>query len=81
MEDPDRNVYPNAVVGATTNPPITDPDEHDEAFAAAANRTLEAAATLARALVGAHQAAATLVVEGDWGSARKYFSLSEKYAA
>ena len=81
-ENPDdRNVYHNAVVGATTNPLITDPDELDEAFAAAANRTLEAAATLARALVGTHQAAATLIVEGDWASVRKYFSLSEKYAA
>lgn len=74
-EQDDRNVYRNAIVGTTENPLITDPDELDEAFAAAANRTLEAA-TFAHT----HQAAAILV-EGDRASIRKHFSLSEKYAA
>jgi GAF domain-containing protein len=36
---------------------------------------------LARALIGAHQAAMSLIVAGDWLHARKYFSLSDKYAA
>ncbi len=74
------NVYRNAVVGATPNPLITDPDAADEAFAAGANAALRTAVNVARATVRAHQAAAAVVVDGDWSTARKYFSLSEKYA-
>jgi GAF domain-containing protein len=36
---------------------------------------------LARALIGAHQPATSLIVAGDWLHTRKYFSLSDKYAA
>jgi GAF domain-containing protein len=32
-------------------------------------------------LIGAHQAAMSLIVAGDWSHARKYFSYSEKYDA
>ena len=74
------NVYDNAVTEATENPLMPDPDETDEAFATAANLALERAVEIARTLVGAHQGAAAIVVEGDWGSVRKYFSLSDKYA-
>lgn len=74
------NVYTNAFVGATRNPVISNPDDIDEAFAQAANHTLRRAAELARVLIGAHQSAIAIVVEKDWGSVRKYFSLSEKYA-
>jgi GAF domain-containing protein len=75
------NVYTNAVTGATRNPVIPNPDAIDDAFAAAANETLKRAAELARLVVGAHQSAIAIIVEKDWGSVRKYFSLSEKYAA
>ena len=74
------NVYQNVVTGATRNPLIPDPDATDEAFAEAANRALYRV-ELARVLVGARQAAITVIVENDWASARKFFSLSEKYAA
>jgi len=50
-------------------------------FAASIDRTLRLTADLARLLVGAHQAAATLIVADDWPHARKWFSLSPKYAA
>jgi GAF domain-containing protein len=43
--------------------------------------TLQLSCELARALAGAHQAAMSLIVKGDWRHARKYFSLSEEYAA
>ncbi len=76
-----ENVYHNAVTGATANPLMPHPDEIDETFADAANRALAAAVELARTLVGAHQAAAAVIVDGDWSTIRKYFSLSEKYAA
>ena len=42
---------------------------------------LSRSADLARRLIGAHQAAAALIIEGDWTSTRKYFSLSPRYAA
>jgi GAF domain-containing protein len=41
---------------------------------------LQTTCELARALIGAHQAAMSLIAEGDWLHARKYFSLSDKYA-
>src|SRR5947209_15244870 len=49
-------------------------------FTVAVDRVLHLTAELARNLVGAHQGAATLIVSGDWSHARKYFSLSTKYA-
>ena len=76
-----NNVYQNSVVGATANPLMPDPDEIDERFAQAANEVLEKTLALSRALVGAHQGAAAIIVEGDWGSLRKFFSLSKKYEA
>ncbi len=81
--DGDRvaNTYRNAVVGATTNPVVPDPDEIDEEFAEGANRAIAAAADLVRDLIGAHQSAVAIVVSGDWSSMRKHFSMSPKYAA
>lgn len=49
-------------------------------FTAAVDRVLHLTAEIARNLVGAHQGAATLIVSGDWKHARKWFSLSSKYA-
>ncbi len=49
-------------------------------FAAAVDRVLQLAVEVARNLVGAHQSAAALIVSDDWKGARKWFSLSSKYA-
>ena len=77
---PHTNVYQNSVIGATVNPVIPDPDAIDEAFATTANQALATAVETIRILVGAHQGAAAIVVQQDWASIRKVFSLSEKYA-
>jgi GAF domain-containing protein len=50
-------------------------------FESRVDSTLQLCCELARGLIGAHQAAMSLIVAGDWAHARKYFSLSEKYAA
>jgi GAF domain-containing protein len=49
-------------------------------FESRVDTTLQICCELARALIGAHQAAMSLIVAGDWDQARKYFSLSDKYA-
>ncbi|HLW00581.1 MAG TPA: GAF domain-containing protein [Ktedonobacterales bacterium] len=73
---PSVNTYHN-----TRTPPK--PDERPEmvAFYNAADPVLALAAELARVVTHAHQGAATQMVNGDWSEVRKYFSLSEKYAA
>ncbi len=78
---PPANVYHNHPVGAVPNPAMPAPGAADAEFAAAANQVLADAAQLARTLTGAHQSAATVIAGGDWSTARKHFSLSEKYAA
>src|SRR5215471_9109166 len=50
-------------------------------FTTAIDGTLHLTAELARRLIGAHQAAAALIVRRNWQGMRKYFSLSPKYAA
>ena len=75
------NVYTNAVTGATPNPLMREPDAVDEAFALAANQVLAHSVELIRQLIGAHQAAAAVLVENDWRYIRKFFSLSDKYQA
>lgn len=50
-------------------------------FLDATDVVLAQAAELARVVASAHQGAATQMIGGDWSHARKYFSLSEKYAA
>ena len=77
---PYANVYQNSLNGASVNPVMPNPDAIDETFAAAANQALSLAVESLRVLVGAHQAAAAIIVQGDWASIRKVFSLSEKYA-
>jgi hypothetical protein len=42
---------------------------------------LSNAVELIRVLIGAHQLAIAIIVQEDWSSIRKFFSLSEKYAA
>jgi GAF domain-containing protein len=61
-------------------PPSPDAPREQARFMVAADPVLAQAAELARVITRSHQGAAVqLVVEG-WGSARKFFSLSEKYA-
>ena len=57
------------------------PDERTTDFTIAIDGTLHLTAELARRLIGAHQAAASLIVGGNWQGVRKYFSLSPQYAA
>jgi GAF domain-containing protein len=58
-------------------------DERDSAaqaeFDARVDHLLQTTCEVARALIGAHQAAMAMILAGDWTKARKYFSLSEKY--
>src|SRR5262249_58558204 len=49
-------------------------------FDARVDHLLQCSCEVARALTGSHQAAMAMVVGGDWTQARKYFSLSDKYA-
>jgi GAF domain-containing protein len=55
---------------------ITDATEE---FDSRVDHLLQTTCEVARALVGAHQAAMAMMVGGDWTQARKYFSLSDKY--
>ena len=59
--------------------PMADPSSN--AFTESIDGVLHLTADLARRLIGAHQAAAALIIEGDWTTMRKYFSLSARYAA
>lgn len=70
----------NARMGATTNPVMAHPDAVDRLFADAADDVLATATELLHRTVASHQAAIELIVDGDWSSIRKYFSLSEKYS-
>lgn len=54
--------------------PVTDP------FYRQVDHVLQVTAEVARELIGAHQSAAALILSGNWSGARKYFSLSDKYA-
>lgn len=49
-------------------------------FDAAIDHVLKVTTHIARDLIGAHQAAATMIIGGDWKTARNYVSLSPKYA-
>ena len=70
------NTYHNA----STPPPAEVPADL-AGFMAAADGVLAHAAELARVVAQAHQGAATQLIGDGWRHARKYFSLSEKYAA
>jgi hypothetical protein len=61
--------------------PIVDAAGAQEALAERVDALLRRTCRLARALTGAEQAALKLWVDGDASRARKYFSLSERYAA
>jgi GAF domain-containing protein len=70
------NTYHNA-----STPPGPDVPDDLAGFMMAADPVLADAAELARVLVRAHQGAATQLIGEGWAHARKFFSLSEKYAA
>jgi GAF domain-containing protein len=70
----------NAYHNASTPPPPDVPAELAN-FMLAADPVLAQAAELARVISRAHQGAATQLIGEGWSHARKYFSLSEKYAA
>lgn len=69
------NTYHNA-----STPPQADIPEDLAAFLTAIDPILAATAELARVVAFAHQGACTQLIAGGWSHARKYFSLSEKYA-
>src|SRR5215470_2719082 len=64
-----------------STPPGPDVPADLAGFMLAADPVLREAAELSRVLARAHQGAATHLIGEDWLHARKYFSLSEKYAA
>jgi GAF domain-containing protein len=70
------NTYRNA-----STPPPPDVPAVLASFMLAADPVLAQAAELARVITHAHQGAATQLIGEGWAHARKYFSLSEKYAA
>ncbi|MDQ6771564.1 MAG: GAF domain-containing protein [Candidatus Dormibacteraeota bacterium] len=70
------NSYHNA-----STPPATDVPPDLAGFMLAADPVLTQAAELARVVTKAHQGAAAQLIGEGWAYARKYFSLSEKYAA
>jgi hypothetical protein len=70
----------NAYHNASTPPPEGVPADL-AAFMLAADPVLAHAAELARVVTRAHQGAATQLIGEGWAQARKYFCLSEKYAA
>jgi GAF domain-containing protein len=70
------NSYHNA-----TTAPGPDVPADLAGFMTAADPVLANTAELARVVVRAHQGAATQLIGEGWAHARKYFSLSEKYAA
>ncbi len=70
------NTYRNA-----STPPPGDVPPDRARFMLAADPVLAQAAELARVVTQAHQGAAAQLIGDDWAHARKYFSLSEKYAA
>jgi GAF domain-containing protein len=61
--------------------PLLDSSRGDDELAGRVDALLRRTCGIARALTGAEQAALKLWVDGDAAKARKYFSLSEKYAS
>lgn len=74
-----ETAFLNTYHNASTPPPAEIPADL-AGFMLAADRVLTQAAELARVVTLAHQGAATQLIGDGWRYARKYFSLSEKYA-
>ena len=75
-----QNVYHNVPDSAKPNPHVPAPGPLDEEFTAAIYGVLSKAAELGRVLIGAHQAGVAVIVQKDWGTGHRFFSLSDKYA-
>jgi GAF domain-containing protein len=75
-----QNSFVNTYHNARTEIQLTERPEMKR-FLDATDDVLAQAAELARVVAYAHQGTATQMIGGDWSHARKYFSLSEKYAA
>jgi GAF domain-containing protein len=73
-------VFLNSYHNAST-PPSPDVPPDRAGFMLAADPILAQAAELARVITRSHQGAAVQLVGEDWAHARKYISLSQKYAA
>ena len=78
--------WAEGISGVVTSQALDDdwsptPDAPTTDFTTAIDGVLHLTADLTRRLIGAHQAAAALIIEGNWKGMRKYFSLSPKYAA
>ena len=71
----ETNARRRAVIGEDA----TESAAHRE-FDARVDHLLQTTCEVARALIGVHQAAMAMLIAGNWTQARKYFSLSEKYA-
>lgn len=74
-----ENKFVNTYHNSKTPPKSTEQPDW-AAFYKAADPVLELTAELGRVVTSSHQGAATIMADGDWSQARKYFSLSEKYA-
>jgi GAF domain-containing protein len=72
--------YANTYQNVSTAPSSEESPEF-VTFFAAADRVVKDAAELTRAVTNAHQGATALIISREWKRVRKYFSLSEKYAA
>jgi GAF domain-containing protein len=72
--------YTNTYHNASTPPSKDEPAEFVNFFAAA-DKVVKDAAELTRAVTNAHQGATAVIINREWKRVRKYFSLSEKYAA
>jgi hypothetical protein len=73
-------MYANVVSRSLPMSETTDSTAAAEEFDSRVDHLLQTTCEVARALVDAHQAAMAMIVAGDWSQARKYFSLSDKYA-
>jgi GAF domain-containing protein len=80
MPDTTEETFLNSYHNAST-PPAPDVPADRAGFMLAADPILVQAAELARVVTHSHQGAAVQLVGDDWAHGRKYFSLSEKYAA
>lgn len=74
------NVYHNVVSGPTPNWVMPNPDAIDEAYVEKSNQVMSIVAEIIRDLVSSHQSAIAIIVQKDWSTGRRFFSLSPKYA-
>lgn len=75
-----KNIYTqNNEAGVGYNPLMRNPDASDLEFVAIANKILKNAVDLIRIVIPSHQSAIAVIIDHDWSTVRKFFSLSRKY--